>query len=106
MRGCIWRISRREVTSICLFYGFTHFRIGKLNYSIPISMTQYLAKEYEYPPWFTAFDEFSYFNRMLGGTKDLLKDFVLILLNPRYSDSLWDTTAVWIEEVKELYINL
>ena len=69
-------------------------------------MTQYLAGEYEYPPWFTAFDQFNYINRMLGGTEDLLKDFVLSLLNPRYSDSLWDTTAVWIDEVKELYINL
>ncbi|GAU99349.1 hypothetical protein RvY_10367-2 [Ramazzottius varieornatus] len=85
---------------------FTLARIGQMDYSVPISMTQYLGSEYEYPPWSTALEHFNYINRMLGGNEESLKNFVLNLLNPRYNENLWNTDAVWIDEVRELYVNL
>ncbi|CAG2062065.1 unnamed protein product [Timema podura] len=64
-------------------------RAGLLDYSTLFSLTDYLAKETDYIPWYAALNGFSYLNTRLQASSEndysLFKKYVLSLLDKVYS---------------------
>nr|CAD7396258.1 unnamed protein product [Timema cristinae] len=68
---------------------FNLARAGLLDYSILFSLTDYLARETDYIPWYAAFNGFSFLNTRLNKAPDseysVFKNYVLSLLEKVYT---------------------
>nr|CAD7445351.1 unnamed protein product [Timema bartmani] len=68
---------------------FNLARAGLLDYSTLFSLTDYLARETDYIPWYAAFNGFSYLNTRLQASSEndysLFKKYVLSLLDKAYN---------------------
>ncbi|CAG2060014.1 unnamed protein product, partial [Timema podura] len=68
---------------------FNLARAGLLDYSTLFSLTDYLARETDYIPWYAAFNGFSFLNTRLNKASDseysVFKNYVLSLLEKAYT---------------------
>ncbi|CAK8674728.1 unnamed protein product [Clavelina lepadiformis] len=79
-------------------------RAKRLDYTIPLRLTEFLRSDFDYLPWESALDAIAYLVRMLGRSKAYgpLSTYMLDLVGPLYNNLTWIDGGSHLEQYQRI----